>query len=82
MLGGGMLLAVGLFNVALGTWVSPKLKRLRRAVAGEAALLATYRSVTGRQPEGLDAAEFGRFCDACGVHFNRLEMQAPPRAGT
>ena len=82
VLGGGMLLAVGLFNVALGTWVSPKLKRLRRAVAGEAALLATYRSVTGRQPEGLDAAEFGRFCDACGVHFNRLEMQAAPRAGT
>ena len=40
-------------------WVSPKLKKLRRAVAGEAALLATFRTVTGRQPEGLDAAEFG-----------------------
>ena len=45
-------------------------------MAGEAALLATFRAITGRQPEGLDAAEFGSFCDACGVHFNRLEMQA------
>ena len=42
----------------------------------EAALLTAFRAVTGRRPEGLDAAEFGRFCDACGVHFNRLEMQA------
>ena len=34
-LGGSMLLAVGLFNVALGTWVAPKLKKLRRAVPSE-----------------------------------------------
>ena len=75
--------------MALGTWVSPKLKRLRRAVAGEVAgeaeLLAKFGAVTGHQPEGLDASEFGTFCDACGVHFNRLEMQvrcaASPLAG-
>jgi len=78
VLGGGMLLFVGLCNVALGTWVSPRLKRLRGAVEGEAELLGKYRASVPapKQPEGLDASEFSSFCDACGVHFNRLEMQA------
>ena len=76
VLGGGMMLLVGLFNVALGTWVAPKLKKLRKAVADEAQLLAKFRAVESERPEGLNAAEMERLCDACGVHFNRLEMQA------
>lgn len=76
VLGGGMMLLVGLFNVALGTWVAPKLKKLRKAVPDEQQLLAKFRAVESERPEGLNAAEMEKLCDACGVHFNRLEMQA------
>lgn len=76
LLGGGMMLVVGLVNVGLGTWVAPKLKRLRRGMADEAALLSKFRLVESAQPEGLSAKEMHAFCAACGVRFNRLEMQA------
>ena len=77
---GSMMLLFGGANLALGSLVAVKLKRLRRSLTGPQALRTAYRTALGAdaaEAQGLNAAAAKRFFDSLGMQrMGRYQLQA------